>query len=201
VKNKSKAKIGTSKPVQPPKTLRTCLDRASSKEETLKLLLRVAKPLEERASSIEILTAKLPLTKKAQMQPMLAWKQTLKTLTGQLPLTISLINPCKAELYYDAKWVPEVVATLKELNYLIEDPPVLTDRDLGRRKLAYLDGYFLPLRRAALAGFSQEMQQKVLSLSEEYLNKKFKDKLTLQQWKHQIGKDRDWIEPVGDMEA
>jgi hypothetical protein len=177
------------------------LDRVSSKEETLKVLLRVVKPPEERSAEIVILHAKLPLTKKAQSQPMLAWKQALKTLTGHLPLSISLINPCKAELFYDAKQAPEVSQALKEQNYLIEEHPELTERDLGRRKLAYLDGYFLPLRRAALAGFSLEMQKKVLSLSSECLKTKFPDKLTQQQWKHQIAKDLAWIEPVGDMEA
>jgi hypothetical protein len=177
------------------------LDRVSSKEDTLKVLLRVAKPPEERSSEIVILLAKLPLTKKAQSQPMLAWKQALKTLTGHLPLSISLINPCKAELFYDSKQASEVSQALKELDYLIEEHPELTDRDLGRRTRAYLDGYFLPLRRAALTGFSLELQKKVLGHSSECLRTKFPDKLTQQQWKHQIAKDLAWIEPVGDMEA
>jgi hypothetical protein len=46
------------------------------------------------------------------------------------------------------------------------------------------------------------LQQKVLSLSLECLRTKFPDKLTQQQWKHQIAKDQEWIEPVvGEMEA
>jgi hypothetical protein len=202
VKPKSKAKSPSKKPAPPSKTLRSCLDRASSKEEMLKVLLRVLKPPEERSSEVVIICAKLPLTKKAQLQPMLAWKQALKTLVGHLPLTISLINPCKAELFYDTKHAPEAIAALKEMDSLIEDPPELTERDLGRRKQAYLNGYFLPLRRAALTGFSFELQQKVLSLSLECLRTKFPDKLTQQQWKHQIAKDQEWIEPVvGEMEA
>jgi len=196
VKKKPKPmKDSKPKPAQSPNTLRASLQHASSKEETLKLLLRDPKPMEERCSEIVMITSKLPLTKKAQLQPMLAWKQALKSLTNQLPLTISLINPCKAELFYDSRQAPTVIAILREKNYLVEDPPELTDRDLGRRKLAYLDGYFLPLRRAALLGFNPEMQRKVLNLAQESLHKKFKDKPTLHQWKHQISKDLDWIDP------
>ena len=141
-----------------------------------------------------MVTAKLPLTKTAQTHPMVAWKQALKTLTGQLPLIVSLTNPWKAELYYESKQVSEVTAALKKANYLVKETPVLSERDQERRKRAYLSGFFLPLRREALMGFSSKDQQlKILDMALESLEKTFQDKQTRLQWKHHIAKDRAWI--------
>lgn len=201
VKKKSQTKAPIKKTTQPSQTLRSRLDRVSSKEEALKMLLKGTKPPEELTSEIVILRAKLPLTKAAQSQPMLAWRQVLKNLTGHLPLSISLINPCQAELFYDAKQASKVSDALKELDYLKEALSQFNEQDLERRKLAYLNGYFLPLRRAALTGFNVDSQKKILSLASECLTKKFKDKLTQQQWKHQISKDLAWIEQAEKMEV
>jgi hypothetical protein len=189
VKSKSKEKSSIKATSQPPSSLRSSLDRAT-KEETLKSLLRVPKPPEERSSEIVILSATLPLTRKAQVQPMVSWKRALKTLTGQLPLTISLINPFRAELFYDSSRASEVREVLREKRYLIEETQELCEKDLVRRKGAYLDGYFLPLRRAALVGFDPVQQLKILDLASDCLEKRFGDRLMVRQWKHQIAKDR-----------
>jgi len=157
------------------------------------MLLRVPKPPEERSPGVVILSAKLPLTRKAQVHPVLAWKHALKVLTGQLPLTISLISPFRAELFFDSDKAPGVKEVLREKGYLIEEPPTLAEKDLVRRKEAYLNGFFLPLRRAALEGFDPSQQLKLLDLASVSLEKRFKDKLTVQQWKHQIAKDRQLI--------
>jgi hypothetical protein len=194
VKSKSKGKPPVKVVSQPSSSLRSSLDRATE-EEALKLLLRVPKSPEERSPGIVILSAKLPLTRKAQVHPMLAWKHALRALSGHLPLTISLISPFRAELFYDSDKAPEVQNALREKGYLIEEPPPLGEKDLVRRKGAYLDGFFLPLRRAALMGFDSVQQLKVLDLASLSLEKRFRDRLTVKQWKHQVAKDRQMIHP------
>jgi hypothetical protein len=139
------------------------------------------------------MTVTLPLSKKAQEKPMMAWKQALASLTGHVPLMVSLINPGRGEVWYDSKAAPEVSSVLSREGYLVENV-VVTEKDLGRRMQAYLAGYFLLLRREALTGFSPDLQLKILDLAATNLKAKFPDRLTQQQWKHQIAKDRLWIQ-------
>jgi hypothetical protein len=106
-----------------------------------------------------------------------------------------------------------VKQALSKGGYLLEDRPVL-ERDLERRKQVYLRGYFLPLRRAALAGFSPDLQLKLLEMAWTSLAK-MPDPQVRRQWQFQIKKDRSWVQqqqvpssepqpqqgqPVSDME-
>jgi hypothetical protein len=76
----------------------------------------------------------------------------------------------------------------------------LSEKDLNRRRDCYLRGYFLPLRRSALMGFSPTHQEKLLDLAEEKC-KTFTDKVARRQWLHHIEKDRKWIKtPTSDPE-
>jgi hypothetical protein len=164
----------------------------------LKVLLRSPRPEEDRTTLVDIVTATLPLSTKAQAQPMMAWKQALQEITGHQPLLVSLINPCRAEVYLDSKVSTQVRDILSQQGYL-QDPSELGERDLVRRKRAYLSGYFLPLRRAALQGLDSMQQLELLQLAEEDLSpSKHPDPITRKQWMFHIKKDRQWIE--GTME-
>jgi hypothetical protein len=55
----------------------------------LKVLLRSPRPEEDRTTFVDIVTATLPLSTKAQAQPMMAWKQALQEITGHQPLLVS----------------------------------------------------------------------------------------------------------------
>jgi hypothetical protein len=112
---------------------------------------------------------------------------------------VSLINPCKGEVFYDSRVAQDVSEALTKEGYLVENPSELSERDLGRRLHAYLASYFLPLRREALSGFSSEMQLKILDRATACLKSKFPDRASQQQWKHQIAKDRSWVQ--GEMEV
>jgi len=128
---------------------------------------------------------------------MVAWKQALRELTGHQPLHVSLINPCQAELYFDTKVSAAVQDSLRQQGYLMDPFELQDDRDLERRKRAYLSGYFLPLRRATLQGLDPTQQLRVLDLAEKDLSPtKHPDPVTRKQWTYQIGKDRQWIQDI-----
>jgi hypothetical protein len=169
-----------------------------SKEEKLRTLLRPRKPLEERSPGVELVTVHLPLSKKAQAQPMLAWKQVLTSLTGHRPLYISLLNPCNGEVFLDSRVAPAVREVLSKEGYLRDNVSMGLEKDLVRRKQVYLNGYFLPLRREALRGFSLEQKLKLLDLA-ALESAKLPDAITRRQWKYQIAKDRSWVQE--DMEV
>jgi hypothetical protein len=172
-------------------SLKTSLNNLN-KEEKLKVLLRSPRPPEKQTSEVVIVTARLPLSMKAQAHPMVAWKQVLKELCGHRPLQISLINPCKGEIFLDSETVLAVKETLSKEGYLTDNLE-LVEKDLERRKQVYLNGYFLPLRREALRGFTPENQLKLLDLATADLPK-IADPLKRKQWKFQIAKDRSWIQ-------
>jgi hypothetical protein len=201
---KSKPKVeSTAKSAQIPKTsasrpptksLKSFLDRSPSKEEILKALVRSPKKPEERHSNVISIFAKVPLTLKAIQEPILAWKQILKEKVGDLPLSISLVNPCTAELFYEENSLHRVLPILKAENYLMDQTNhMISEKDMNRRTDAYLRGYFRPLRLAALVGFNPECQKKLLLMAKERLEKRFEDKFSRQQWRHHIQKDMEHV--------
>ena len=200
---RSKRSLKTSKQPVPVKTPSSKATPSSLKDslgglsaaEKLKVLLRSPRPDHDRTTMVDIVTVNLPLSKKAQAQPMVAWKQAVKEITGHQPLLVSLVHPCRAEVYVDSAVSMEVKERLRPQGYLEEDPPELEERDLVRRKRAYLSGYFLPLRRATLQGLDPTQQLQVLQMAEADLNpSKHPDQMTRKQWMFQIKKDRQWIE-------
>ena len=193
--SKSKPKPATKDPSSKvtPRSLKDSLEGLSSTDK-LKVLLRPPRPEQDRTTFVDIVTVTLPLSRKAQVQPMVAWKQTLQELTGHRPLLVSLINPGKAEVFYDVKVSTQVKDSLSQRGFL-SDPVDLQERDLARRKSAYLSGYFLPLRRAALQGLDPSQQLQVLDLAvKDMSSPKSPDATTRKQWTFQINKDREWIQ-------
>jgi hypothetical protein len=182
-----------STPKLPKEMLKERLGKASTDAEKLKVLLKPIRPPEDRTSEVASFTASLPLSKAAQAQPILAWKQVIKTLTGHSPSTVSLFHPCKAELFFDKQVASKVEETLRTAGYLVEEEPKVSERDLARRSEAYLLGYYLPLRRAALRGFSQQQQSALLEMAEKLLPKKYPEAMDRKRWRVQISKDRTWI--------
>ena len=174
----------------PENSLKSCLLPTLSHDEKFNLLFRQPKLPQNKTTEIGKLTLSLPLTMKARSQPGLAWKEALVVLTGQRPLAVSLLNPGKGEVFYDAK----VLDSIREhLTVYQQDNLEIGEKDLIRRKHLYLKGFFLPLRRAALQDFSEELQLKLLDLAEQDLNK-MPDPNRRKQWKFQINKDRCWIQ-------
>jgi hypothetical protein len=196
VKSKRQSK---SKDVIAKQSLKETLGQATSREEKLKLILRTPKAPEERVSEVSSIRASLPLSRRAHSQPMLAWKQALEGLTGHTPLMVSLLNPCQGEVFYDSKTAPEVSQILKQKGYLVETPQALSEKDIVRRKQAYLAAHFLPLRRAALEGFCPDLQRKMLEQAATSVTSKFSDRWTQHRWKHQITKDLAGINGHTDM--
>jgi len=180
-------------PSKPKAALKERLGKATTDAERLKLLLKPTRPPEERTAEVVSLMVSLPLSKAALAQPIIAWKQVIKTLTGHQPSTVSLYHPCKAELFFDKQVVPKVSEALQTAGYLLEGPMEVSERDLARRSEAYLLGYYLPLRRAALVGFSLKDQLSLLEMAEKQLPRKFTDPQDRKRWRVQINKDREWI--------
>jgi hypothetical protein len=160
--------------------------------EKLKVLLRTPKSDEEKTECVEMLSIQLPLSLRAQTQPLTAWKQTLQELLGHQPLLISLINPCRGEIYLDMKDSSRAKTLLEPY---LQEPQPPGSRDLGRRAQAYLRGYFLPLRRAALAGFDPPDQLEILQRAELTLTaSRYPEDSTRKRLKFQVQKDREWVE-------
>jgi hypothetical protein len=189
--------------VGPKKASRTSPNLAAtlkplSKEEKLKLLLKKPTLPEDRANEVASVMVKLPLSTKAQRNPITAWKAAVTELTGHQPLAISLVNPCKAEVFFDAKVLDSVSSSLHSGGFSCPADP-LADKDLVRRKTSYLrQGYFLPLRRSMLLGFSQSQQLKLLELAETSCQTVFTDPIERKKWKHHCQKDREWVQQQDD---
>ena len=176
------------------RSLKDSLEGLSATQK-LKVLLRSPRTEEDRTTLVDIVTVALPLSMKAQSQPMTAWKQALQEITGHQPLLISLIHPCRAEVFFDAKVSTQARETLSQQGYL-QDPVAFEERDLVRRKRAYLSGYFLPLRRATLQGLDPTQQMQILQLAETDLATRMSDPATRKQWMFQIKKDREWLQHI-----
>jgi hypothetical protein len=114
-------------------------------------------------------------------------------LTGHQPLAVSIVHPCKAEVFFDGSVIDSVASSLRSEDYLCPVEP-LTDKDLSRRKTSYLQGYFRPLRRAMLLGFSQAQQLKLLDLAESSSKTVFTEPQDRKKWKNHCLKDREWIQ-------
>jgi hypothetical protein len=171
------------------------LQRATSKEDKLKLLLKKPVSLDQRSDQIGSLMVQLPLSAKAQMQPLSSWKSAMKELTGHQPLAISMIHPRKAEVFFDGSVIDSVSTSLHSEGYLLPMEP-LTDKDISRRKSSYLQGYFRPLRRAMFQGFSRAQQDKLLDLAESSCKTVFSDQVQRKQWSHHCLKDREWLQEM-----
>ena len=179
---------------QDQKTSQSFFQKLQSQSDSDKInqLLRRPKPTQEQNQEISRVVVSLPLSTKARQKPMTAWKEAVKALTSHSPLAISLLNPEKAEIYFKAEMIP-MIRQSRLSAYLLEDI-VVQEKDILRRKQLYLKGYFLPLRRAALQGFSSDQQKQLLDLAEKDLPKL--DSSFRQQWKFQINKDRTWLQTV-----
>jgi hypothetical protein len=187
-------KLSKSSKVLATPSLKSVLEKATTPAEKLKLLLRSPK-LVDRSEEVSPLMVNLPLSRKAQSQPMMAWKQVMESVTGHCPVSVSLIHPWKGEVFYDSKLVPVVSKALREAGYLIENFQI-SDKDLNRRSAAYLNGHYLPLRRAAWQGFSAEKQLQLLNLAENQILKKFSDSIDRKKWKYQIELDRRFLQEM-----
>jgi hypothetical protein len=177
----------------PSNTLTEDLKKVSTKEEKLKLLLKKSISPDQRSDLVASLMVKLPLSNKAQKTPVSSWKSAMLELTGHQPLAISIVHPCKAEVFFDGNVIDSVANSLRSEDYLCPDEP-LTDKDLSRRKSSYLQGYFRPLRRVMLQGFSKAQQLKVLELAEISSKTIFTDPQDRKKWKNHCLKDREWIQ-------
>jgi hypothetical protein len=159
---------------------------------------KVPIPPEERSSEVGSVMVKLPLSTKAQRNPITAWKTAISELTGHPPVAISLVNPCKAEVFFDVKVLESVSSSLLSGGFSCPADP-LADKDLARRKTSYLrQGYFLPLRRAMLQGFSHSQQLKLLELAETSCQTVFTDPIERKKWKRHCQKDREWVQQQDD---
>jgi hypothetical protein len=112
---------------------------------------------------------------------------------------VSLLNPTQAEIFYDQSQEAEV---LKLKPFATEFDLILSARDIKRRACAYLRGFFLPLRLAALEGVSLDMKRDILKAAQDSIPKVC-HKNQQELWKKNIVRDSmslDAIEREGVME-
>jgi hypothetical protein len=166
-------------------------------KDKISFIIRQPMPLEKRSAGVVMLTLKTNLSAKARGQPMLAWKELVKATTGVSPLLISLVNPSLAEVTFELVDAPAAKEKLDKLGVVVDDLE-LSDKDLTRRSVSYHRGFFLPLRRQALQGFSLEQKLAVLQVAEASV-----DRLVVQHLRKprrlQIAVDRAWLHETEGM--
>jgi len=76
----------------------------------------------------------------------------------------------------------------------------LNEKDLARRARAYLNGYFRPLRRAALHGFNFPQKEAVLAAAEKMIPERFKGSSEHQKlWRRNIQFDLAQLKEMLDV--
>jgi hypothetical protein len=102
-----------------------------------------------------------------------------------------------AEVTFELVDAPAAKEKLDKLGVVVDDLE-LSDKDLTRRSVAYHRGFFLPLRRQALQGFSLEQKLAVLQVAEASV-----DRLVVQHLRKprrlQIAVDRAWLHETEGM--
>jgi vacuolar-type H+-ATPase subunit F/Vma7 len=116
-------------------------------------------------AAVSSLYIQLDLTRKAQQDPLFAFRTTFEALTKVKPLGISLVSKSTAEIFLSSEQVTKAERSLP-LNVLIPKPQ-LGEKDVRRRAASYNRGYFKILRRQSLEGLANHIQMKVLDLAEE----------------------------------
>jgi hypothetical protein len=116
-------------------------------------------------AAVSSLYIQLDLTRKAQQDPLFAFRTTFEALTKVKPLGISLVSKSTAEIFISSEQVTKAERSLP-LNVLIPKPQ-LGEKDVRRRAASYNRGYFKILRRQSLEGLANHIQMKVLDLAEE----------------------------------
>jgi hypothetical protein len=149
--------------------------------------------VEERTDEVVRVVVRLPLTAAARVRPLTSWKEILRSEfpSSPAPLLISLINPEVGEVYLCAK---KVVAFKSHLSSHLIPDRALESRDLGRRTACYLQGYFKPLRRAALDGSDPALRLQILEKA--LLEVQRKGGPEEKRWVQFIQSDRAWIQDM-----
>ena len=190
---KSKRKSTQDPAPVPTKSIKDMLKSATTSEQKLKSLLRSSDTSPaDRTDQVESLVLSLPLSAKAALSPMFSWKTVLKEMIPEHPiLLVSLIHPRKAEIFYDRVHSSAIKMALDSHKVMVESS-VPTLKDFNRRSKAYLNSYFLPMRRCALQSSSKEDSLAILEAAETVV-KSSSDTEYKKKWIYQMKKDRDFI--------
>ena len=128
----------------------------------------------EKTTEVASLVVKIPLRAQARANFTLAQKScqlAFQAATGCSPLLISQYHPGTAEIFIPAdqlNTVTQAIMALDTKGWSIL-PKSYVEKDITRRARAYLRSYFLPLRLAALRGFSVEEQMTILDKAQSAL--------------------------------
>ena len=138
--------------------------RKGSPEELLKTVLKPQLPPEKLTTEVKSVVVNIPLAARAKTtfnMALAAAKAATKAVTKIDVLAISTLHRGKYEMFVDSKDYEVFTQRVKEAGWTISEP-TYTEKDIDRRAAAYLSGYFLLLRMAALTGFSPQTQLLIL---------------------------------------
>lgn len=157
------------------------------------LQLLVVSPKENSLQEVQSTIFSIKLTMKARQSPTLAWNALVKAWCGHPPLQVSLLAPGKAEIFYDPKHHELIMEGALRLRAEVHSSG-LSNRDFQRRARAYLNGYFRPLRLAALNGFEIDQREAVLELAKAMIPQRFKSSKEHQNlWQRNIEFDQEQL--------
>jgi hypothetical protein len=97
----------------------------------------------------------------ARKEPKAAWRHLLLVLSQEgsplRPLDILPMSATSAEIFLPEAQLPRYREALQQ--YLMADPPQLSERDFRRRAAAYRNSYYRAYRQATLQGFPDKNMQ------------------------------------------
>lgn len=165
-----------------------------SPQEVMDKFIKKPRGEDEKTKEVVSIQLDMKLTAAGRQNSRLAWNQVLTAMgVKDKILLMSPINSDIVEVYLDVKHLPEVETKLRSMGEnrmkIIEHDKVkVKERDTARRARAYTRGYFLPLRRAALQGFSAAQQTLMLQAATLQVNNFFEGE-RLRMWLRNITVD------------
>mmetsp|Transcript_18566 Transcript_18566/g.26701 ORF Transcript_18566/g.26701 Transcript_18566/m.26701 type:complete len:393 (-) Transcript_18566:744-1922(-) len=171
-------------------TLRNQVRSSVDPGEVLNTLLNNSSADPHQVQMISSLCIAAPLSSSAKRDPIFAFKNVFKALTQLEPLDVSIISATQAEIFLTPENRDLALHRLSSSAHLTE-MPLLSEKDLRRRAASYNRGYFLPLRRASLAGFPTVLQLRVLEIAESSIPNLPKGRQ--EEVRNAIRKDRVWL--------
>lgn len=151
---------------------------------------------DKKSEQVTVLWLNAKFNLGARQYPTQSWNEVLEeSEVRQFILQRSLINPNTLEVFVDNKHTEKVTGQLRKWEggrvKVVTDFAV-SARDTHRRARAYTRGYFLPLRRAALAGLSTDLQILTLKAAKIQVSKEQPGELK-RKWLHHIKVDSEYF--------
>ena len=159
----------TSSTAAPHRSFRKKIASIVSRDELLdRLVARVQDPPApqhpQTSRAVASIYISCRLTNQARKDPLYSLRKVFQGYTQITPLGCNLVSPSVAEIFLLEDHKEQALGLLPDTMVLWDQP--LSYKAVKRRAASYNRSYFLELRRASLAGLSNQLQLEVLAAAE-----------------------------------